>query len=433
MRSGHGSESATTQTSTTSLPLTMVAILAVVGAAVSSVSLYEHTAQLNNIQVAVPLCTINETFNCSAVNASRFSMFLGMPVASWGLSFFLAQLMLSVMAQSGFGLVRNLLVGITSFGVLFCIYLFASSLIAVKAVCPLCLGVYLVTIISWILAIRANRPHSLWDGIKSSLSTFRRLLPGATPMGLAHRQGILITLFIGLIGLMAPDFMLVKLIAPAAEQKQRGEAEQQALDGWHQSTENEKDLVTESGPMQDFGYGEVNAPVQVVEFSDYQCPFCRRFAGELNDLVKDFPGKIRVVVRNFPLDSSCNPQMPQSMHELACPAATFARCAGEQGKFKEASTWINELGALEKEGTSVEEFEKLITERVSSTGLDGDAIKECRSATRTKEKIIADAQKAVELGLQGTPLVFVNGKRLEYPSKDVLKKIIVEILTQPKQ
>ncbi len=416
----------------TSMPLSAIGILAVIGAAVSSLSLYDHTAQMNNIAVSMPLCTISESFNCAKVNSSPFSMFLGLPVASWGLMYFLAQLTLAIAAQTGVGLARNLLVGATSFGVLFCVYLFLSSLLFIHAVCPLCLTVYLITIASWILSIVANRPASLFTGIKSSFSTLRRLFPGATPMGIGHRQGILIALFIGLIGLMAPDFMLVRLIAPAAESKQKIAAEEQALREWHATSEVEHDLITENGPMQDFGYGELSAPIQIVEFSDYQCPFCRRLAGELEELAHDFPGKIRVVIRNFPLDSGCNPQMPQPAHPLACAAATFARCAGEQGQFSKVTGWINGAPEVEQEGTSLEEFEGMITNFISSTGLDAEAISECRTSSRTREKIVADAQKAAELGLQGTPLVFINGKKLDFPTKDVIKQIIVETLTQPK-
>jgi|GEM_PF-2264129 len=415
----------------TSLPLTAIAILSIIGAALASVSLYEHTAQLHNIEVAVPLCTLNETFNCAKVNSSPFSMLLGLPVAAWGLSYFLAQLTLSIAAQTGPGIARNLLAGLTTFGTIFCAYLFLTSVFAIHAVCPLCLGVYVVTAASLILSILANRPHSFFSGVKASFATIRRLLPGATPMALGHRQGILITLFIGLIGLMAPDFLLVKLIAPAAESKQRVEAEQQSLNTWRATEQTEQDLITETGAAQDFGYGEVTAPVQIVEFSDYQCPFCRRLAGELEELVHDFPGKLRVTVRNFPLSSECNPQMPQPVHALACAAASFARCAGEQGQFARAATWLNEFPEMEESSTTLASFESSLSGAINTLALDGSAISECRAALRTKEKIAADAQKAVELGLQGTPLVFINGKKLDYPNKTVLKQIIIELLTTP--
>ena len=386
---------------------------------------------MHNIEVAVPFCTMNETFNCSKVNGSPYSVIFGLPVAAWGLSYFLAQLTLAIAAQTGTGIARRLLVGLTSLGLLFCVYLLATSVFFIKAICPLCLGVYLVTTISFVLSIVANRPESYGSAIRDSVATLRRLLPGATPMGTMHRQGILIALFIGLIGLMTPDFLLVKLIAPAAESKQRMAAEEQALDAWRASEEVEHDLITETGPMQDYGYGELSAPVQIVEFSDFQCPFCRRLSGELEQLVADFPGKVRVVARNFPLDSSCNPQMPQAAHPLACAAARFARCAGEQGQFKRASAWLSELPDLENESTSPEAFESMLDAATGTLGLDGAALKECRAASRTDEKIASDAEKAAELGLQGTPLVLINGKKLDYPTKDVIKQIIVEILTQP--
>src|SRR5690606_28441524 len=94
-------------------------------------------------------------------------------------------------------------------------------------------------------------------------------------------------------------------------------------------------LLLEQGAWGDYYVGSPQAPIQIVEFFDYECPFCRKFYGTLRDILKDYEGKYLLVYKNFPIDASCNPSIKFKAHEHACYAAHVARCAGEQGKFHE--------------------------------------------------------------------------------------------------
>ena len=79
--------------------------------------------------------------------------------------------------------------------------------------------------------------------------------------------------------------------------------------------------------------GPKNAPVTIVEFSDFQCPFCRLGAFTMNTIQNRYPDKVRLVFRNFPLNSACNPSLDHVVHEFACDTAKAAVCAERQGKF----------------------------------------------------------------------------------------------------
>lgn len=79
--------------------------------------------------------------------------------------------------------------------------------------------------------------------------------------------------------------------------------------------------------------GPKTAPITIVEFSDFQCPYCRVAAISLKTVMQRFPGKVRLVFRNYPLDNSCNRMMQRPLHTNPCEAAKAAYCAKDQGKF----------------------------------------------------------------------------------------------------
>ena len=143
--------------------------------------------------------------------------------------------------------------------------------------------------------------------------------------------------------------------------------------------------------------GDADAPVTVVEYSDYQCSFCRKFWAETLPQLKEgyiATGKVTFVFKDFPLKS----------HPEAQPAALAAACAQEQGKFWEYHDKLFEgqrsLGD-EQYATWAEEL-----------GLDGDRFASCLSSKKYQDDIQADVQEAAALGILGTPAFVVNGKVL---------------------
>ncbi len=147
------------------------------------------------------------------------------------------------------------------------------------------------------------------------------------------------------------------------------------------------DIPTEGFPS----IGPEDAPITIVEFSDYQCPFCKRWHDEVyQDLMKAYPGQIRLVIRNLPL----------GFHPEALPAAQAAMCAGEQDAywaFHDALFGDSPLG----QDTYLQYAAKL--------GLDTEAFQKCLSEERYREFIEKDAAFAQNLGVNGTPTFFING------------------------
>lgn len=142
--------------------------------------------------------------------------------------------------------------------------------------------------------------------------------------------------------------------------------------------------------------GPDDAPITIIEFSDYQCPFCARWHKEVyGAMMKEYEGRIKFVYRDYPL---------YSIHPEAEPAAIAANCAGEQNTYWE----FHELLFAGSEGLSREAY----LEYARQIGLDLEPFTLCLDEKRYQDEIRADYEYASSLGVSSTPTFFINGVAL---------------------
>ena len=142
-----------------------------------------------------------------------------------------------------------------------------------------------------------------------------------------------------------------------------------------------------------YALGDEDAPVTIVEFSDFQCPFCsRHFSQTQPQLQQNYidTGKVVYYFKNLPL----------SFHPMADPAAQAAECAGKQGSFWEYHDYV-----FENQQTLSEENLKVWA---SDLGLDTGQFNECYDSKEFNDKIQADLAQAQQLGASGTPTFFIG-------------------------
>lgn len=138
--------------------------------------------------------------------------------------------------------------------------------------------------------------------------------------------------------------------------------------------------------------GSPDAPVMIVEFSDYQCPYCRRAEATLKEVLAKFPGQVSLAYRDFPL---------RNIHAQAETAAEAARCAGAQGKFWEYHDRLfTDPPKLDKDS---------LIEDARELGMDADKFAACLASGKFKAQVDADEQAGSRLGVNGTPAFFING------------------------
>lgn len=138
--------------------------------------------------------------------------------------------------------------------------------------------------------------------------------------------------------------------------------------------------------------GPEDAPIVVVEFSDYQCPYCQLWhQAVFPQLMATYEGKIRFIYRDFPL----------SGHPEAIPAATAANCAGEQGAYWRFHDALFSMSY----GLSNEAYHRY----AADLGLDTGTFAQCLQEGNARKEVLADYQSALGLGVQSTPTFFING------------------------
>jgi protein-disulfide isomerase len=177
--------------------------------------------------------------------------------------------------------------------------------------------------------------------------------------------------------------------------------------GFQMLLEEPRVVVEAKGPSR----GPTEAKVTIVEFSDFECPYCSRAEESVTQVMDRYAGKVRLVYRHFPL----------SFHPHAQKAAEAAACADAQGKFWEMHKQLfanqQKLAPDELKG------------HAAAVGLDAAKFATCLDTSATKALVDADQKVGSEAGVTGTPAFFINGKVLSgaQPFEEFQKAIDAEL------
>ncbi|MBM4368100.1 MAG: DsbA family protein [Deltaproteobacteria bacterium] len=137
--------------------------------------------------------------------------------------------------------------------------------------------------------------------------------------------------------------------------------------------------------------GPADAPITIIQFAEYQCPYCGKARESLDRVEKEYAGKVRLVFRDFPLD----------FHPRAVPAAVAANCAGKQEKY-----WpVHD--AIMKDQQSLADADLLAIARAA--GVDIASWEECRKDPAMEAEVQKDLDDGRKVGVSGTPAFFING------------------------
>lgn len=152
----------------------------------------------------------------------------------------------------------------------------------------------------------------------------------------------------------------------------------------------------------DYIRGDKNAPVTLIEYSDLECPFCKRFHPNMEQLMTEYPGKVRWIHRHFPLNFHANAQKE----------AEASECVGKLGgtdKYWSFIDKIYERTTSTGTGIALTSLPKLARE----VGVSESQFKTCLDSGEFAAKIQTDLQEGAAFGVQGTPTTFVNGTPVE--------------------
>lgn len=395
-------------------------ILALVGLGLSIYSLMHHI-ELKQVGHTSFSCNINEEFSCDDVVRSKFSEDpWGNPLGAYGIGYFVGLLALLVTARVRPESQRDSLQAYSAMvviGVLVSLTFGGISHFVVGHMCPTCIAIYFVTFVQLLI-----------------LFFTREAVPGPwsfKSMSNGGWYGIsALAVVIALYQIFKPHPSNLTLDNPKTleeiAQVQQEQAQQNSLGPLAMLDSQVSDAVkidasSYSGFGEDYRVGSDDAKVKIVEFADFQCPACANASRVVKQLHSEFGDRILIAFKNYPLDNSCNPSMNAKMHQYACDAAITARCAGQIGKF-----WDMYYKIFENQ-TSIDPTRLLAWSK--EAGLTEQQINDCKASKDILNKIQDDVKQANAAGLQGTPTLFINGKKFNgQPEYENLRAVVQALL-----
>jgi protein-disulfide isomerase len=169
--------------------------------------------------------------------------------------------------------------------------------------------------------------------------------------------------------------------------------------------------------------GSDKAKTLVVKFSDFQCPFCKQFWHNIEQLHK-LRDDVQIAFRHYPLSSECNPFMGSPFHKQACRAAYAAVCADRHGKFWEMGS------ALYANQPSFSELS--LIRMASQIGLEPGPFKACLHDPTVRQKVIDDVLVGRSVGISGTPGCIIDGLRFEGALPEKMLSELIDTIADPK-
>ncbi|MFN3198545.1 MAG: vitamin K epoxide reductase family protein [Bradymonadia bacterium] len=325
------------------------------------------------------LCQALEGFSCEAAARSDYSSLFGFPIAGIGGVFYVVMMVAAALArfndnEEGRRHWQNVLVGGGLASVGYSIFLAYVSVTQLEKLCPLCMGLYGVNL-GMLIAAAASHV----DGFGGA---FKGLFP---------------TIFTSKATLAAAGLMVTGVIGGQAWYAGAAQAAKTAFQTQPAQPDKSFEMPTEGAP----GKGPEDAKVVVVEFSDFECPYCGRLTDALKQAQANYKN-VRIYFRHYPMDNACNPNIEREFHQHACEAAKAAVCAQKSGQFWPLHDWLFKNA----KGLTPEKLQA----QVAAIGLDPEAITQCMADPATVEQIKADIAAGDKIGVRGTPTFLVNGK-----------------------
>jgi len=344
-------------------------------------------------------CAFSETNNCDVVAASSYATFLGLPVAGLSLLYYIAFGMLLIV-----GIVSvNLRQGVTKFlfwftvpSVLLTFLMAYISIVVLGVFCILCNVLYLVSLILFGLLFLFIR------GVEDRFKFERRFR----------------TFGITVLIVFAVGFIFLKSAANEGA-KRKIDSKTATMAHFRGSLYNLK-IDNASDPI----WGAPDAVVTVVEFSDFQCPFCKEAAFKLRPYLAEFKNNVRMVYLHFPLDQTCNPTSAP-IHQRACLAAYASECARKEGKF-----WEYHDGVFRNQRHISKKF---LVALAGNLEMDKSNFEACLDDPTTISAVKSNIARGKRTNLTGTPTVFINERKFRFwRNPDILRRVIREEIARSK-
>lgn len=387
------------------------------------------------------LCEVNETVSCAKVNASKWSaVSLGegraeLPVSVPAVGFYAVIALLALMAafepKRRSKALAYIVIGMLP-ALAFSLYLLAIQAFAVKAWCLFCLALDATTLAALVLAWVGHG-----GGVAGILADAKadKNLAGISVALLLAITWVSYNSYAGKVGKESkkPKFTATSTDAPkdgaeADPVEEDLSPEERAL-AIEQAKEAVSEFVAKWPSLEaktitvnpyDGVKGKADADVVFVEFADFECPHCKMAGWFLKDIAHRYGDHVQFVFKHYPLGSACNSGLTRDIHPDSCEAAVGTQCARRQGLF-----WEFHDHTFDNQGNLGTKTMLSIADQLE---LDRGEFEDCLNRDTVWDEVRNQVAEGRELGITGTPSMYVNGKELDSPHPLIVEAALREEL-----
>ncbi|MCB0422814.1 MAG: thioredoxin domain-containing protein [Bdellovibrionales bacterium] len=361
------------------------------------------------------VCNINETFNCDAVSASEYSSLFGIPIALWGATTNGILLCLFLFAFLGFSEERE---RVLRYSFWFATFIAGMSVVMgtisaflLSTLCLFCIITYGLSVISWI---------SLWVLLEES--SLSKLSEDVQRLFVTHRA---VLISVALIP------ALTFLFHFSIRENHSGLDIDKYLEGF---IADWKSSELQEFPVDASLYSKATdgaAKMSIVEFADFRCGHCKSAVAGLHAFMANHKGTVEMKFYSFPLDGICNEIIGRKGDGITCHLAKAVYCAArtdtDEAGWKLHDVIFDHQSDFNSMGSVASAAEKVKELSASLIG-SYEKLEECIASNETHEAILAQGKLGEKVGVEGTPTIFINGRKIQLGDRvKVLKRVYREL------
>ena len=368
----------------------LLALLALAGLASALASLYVHLQVLTQPGY-VSFCDVSAAVSCTQVYQSRYGSIAGVPVALLGVLWYLGVLLVLAGSRWGWPSLRENSPGyiflLSTAGLGFVLYMAYASLVLLKTVCLMCVVTYIAVAALFIISgIRTPYPM---------ITIPRRLLQDAkTALASPVALALVLVFVVGATAAIAFFPRGGATPVPPAGQAAAADRQSEFVRFWESQVRTQLPVSADG------------AAVVIVRFSDYQCPACAQSYKDYKPIVErynaQYPGAIKVVQKDFPLETECNTALARDVHVASCEAAAAMKAAQAKGRGEAMEDWLY----TNHQTLTPAAVRKAAAEIGGVTDFDAQY-------PALLNAVKGDIALASILGVRQTPTFYINGVKVE--------------------
>jgi len=373
-----------------------------IGIIISAYLLYIHYFPLIPDAVFYSLCTAGSTFDCNAVNTSAYAMLFGMPLAGWGVAFYLffIAVILIYTVKTKHVILEFGMLWLAMFAVLLSVVLGYISFVKIQKFCSFCMVLWLCNIA--LLTLVLMYIASLYKGLINGINTIHDFTITTLFENSKLRMTIVVIVIAGVVSLLVA-WGIDETLQLSYNQKEKQREAKILQEFKKEYTMFEKVAIPVDSTIPVIGKKEY--PVHITVFFDFNCGACHRTIAVLSELAKKYEGKVAVYLRHFPLDGTCNRFIQHKKDGASCIASGIAYALYGSSSYHD---YIMQLMSYRGKVDAI-----AIGKVVSDLHKDYADLKKLSNTDTIKKLLKDDITIGGKLGIHATPTIIINKTMLK--------------------